>query len=71
MKSDHILVSSTSSCTVTGNLCMVLEGKTMGAIGLGRSSWPQYISLSCHKVCKTSLILKPWSWRSPGKNIEI
>ena len=35
MKSDHILVSSTSSCTVTGTLCIVLEGKTVVARGLG------------------------------------
>ena len=35
MKSDQILVSSTSSCTVTATLCVVLKGKT------GGSSWPQ------------------------------
>ena len=55
MQSDQILVSFTSSCTVTGTLCVVLKGKT------GRSSWPQYMSLSCHEACKRSLILKLWS----------
>ena len=35
LQSDQILVSSTSSCTMTGTLCMVLKGKLAGARGLG------------------------------------
>ena len=65
MYSDQILVSSISSCTVTGTLCVVLEGKT------GRSSWPWCKSLLCHESCKRFLSLKLCSWRSHGKNIEI
>ena len=33
--------------------------KPAGPLGLGGSSWPRYMSLSCHKACKRSLILKP------------
>ena len=68
MQSDQIFVSSTSSCTVTGTLCMVLKGKTsLSYLPL----WPWYMSLSYHEAYKRSLILKLWSWRSRGKNIEI
>ena len=58
------LVSSTSFCTGTGTLCVVLKGKT------GGSSWPRYMSLSCYKACNRSLILKLWSWRSHWKVME-
>ena len=34
------------------------------------SLWPQYMSLSCHKACKRSLILKLRSWISHGKVME-
>ena len=64
MKGDQILVSSTSSCTVTGTSCVVLKGRK------GLPSWHRYMSLSCHKACKRSLILKLWSWRNHEKVME-
>ena len=40
-----------------------------GYLYLLECSW--YMSLSCHETLNGSLILKLWSWRSRGNNIEI
>ena len=54
---------------------MVLKGKkTPNSYRYDLShlpSLPQHMSLSCHEACKRSFILKLWSRKSHGKNIEI